>query len=195
VSHIQETTTGANGVFGVQLSFEQLEFLKALVPLEHVIGPDARWFFLRRRNLVAQAISAWKATASGRFHSYQEARAEAPYDADAIARRARALVTWEQGSFEFFRESGLSPIELYYEDIVDEGFALTLFRNALGIYGDAETDKPARQTYPITKIATSENLRWEESFRSDRRDFLTELESERPRILTPSPADTPSPGA
>jgi LPS sulfotransferase NodH len=192
VSHIQRTTSGANGVFGVQFSFEQLAFLKALVPLSHVVGPRACWFFLRRRNLVAQAISAWKATASGRYHSYQEALAEAPYDADSIAQHARDLVKWERASFELFRKLGLRPIELYYEDVVDEGFAIAQFRNALQIY-DAETDKPARETYPITKIATSENLRWEESFRSDRADILAGLESERPRILLPVPSDS-SPG-
>jgi trehalose 2-sulfotransferase len=193
LSHIQETTTGTNGVFGVQLSFEHLDYLEDLVPLSHVFGPQACWFFLRRRNLVAQAISAWKATASGRYHSYQEARAEAPYDADAIANHARDFVTCEQASVEFFRQKGLWPIELYYEDIVDEDFSIALFRNALQIYGEAETDKPARETYPVTRIATSENSRWEDLFRSDRRDYLAELERERPRILVPFPADT-SPG-
>lgn len=192
VSHTQEKTTGANGVFGVQLSFEQLASLKALIPLERVIGPHACWFFLRRRNLVAQAISGWKATASGRYHSYQEARVEATYDADAIARIARALVASEQASCEFFRERKLWPIELYYEDIVDEAYSIAVFRNALQIYGEAEADEPARATYPITKIATSENLRWEESFRRDRSDVLAELERKRPRILVPFPADASS---
>ncbi len=188
VFHIQGTTTGANGVFGVQLSFEHLERLKPIIPLEDLVGPRACWFLLRRRNLVAQAISACKATATRRFHSYQEATAEATYEPDNIARMARALVTWEKGAFEFFRDRGLWPIELYYEDIVDERFSIALFRNALQIY-DAEAESPARETYPVTKIGTSENLLWEESFRSDRADFLAALERERPRILVPLPSD------
>jgi len=187
VSHIHETTTGANGVFGVQLSFEHLVHLDALTPLSHVVGPQACWFLLRRRNLVAQAISAYKAVATGQYHSYQEARAEATYDANVIADTIAAFVDWELGAFQFFRERGLWPIELYYEDIVDEAFSIALFRNALQIYDDLEADTPARQTYPITKIATSENLRWEETFRSQYAKFLVEIERKRPRILIPFP--------
>jgi LPS sulfotransferase NodH len=190
ISYVHETTTGSNGVFGVELSVEQLQALNALVPLPHVVGTSALWFFLRRRNLVAQAISAYKADATGRFHSYQEVRVEATYDADAVAAKARHIVRLEQEAFEFFSERELFPIELYYEDIVDEGFTMALFRNALQIYGEAETDTAIRPTYPVEKIATPENSQWEESFRSDRRDFLAGLERERPRILVPFPSDT-----
>jgi LPS sulfotransferase NodH len=191
VSHIQETTTGANGVFGVQLGVSQLEFLRPLVPLEHVLGPRPCWFFLRRRNLVAQAISLYKARTTGRFHSYQDVRAEAGYDADAIAGTARSLVTEEQKAVTFFRESGLWPIELYYEDIVDESFTMALFRNALQIHGEPEIDGATRNTYPVEKMATAGSSRWEESFRSERGDYLEGLERERPRILVPFPPDTP----
>lgn len=188
IAHVHETRTGANGVFGVQLSVEQLHALNTLVPLPHVVGPRACWFFLRRRNLVAQAISDYKANTTGRFHSYQDAQAEATYDPDALAAKARHIVALEQEAFTFFGEQGLWPIELYYEDIVDEGFTMAFFRNALQIYGEAGTDTTIRPTYPVEKLATPENARWEKSFRSDRRRVLAEIERERPRILVPFPS-------
>ncbi len=193
VSYVHETATGANGVFGVELSWEQLRFLNAIIPLPHVIGPRACWFFLRRRNLVAQAISIYKANATGQFHSYQEVRTEATYDPDAVADAARYIVMWEQAACEFFSRQSLWPIELYYEDIVDDAFTISLFRNALQIYDEADPDKTIRPTHAVERIATAENSQWESAFRSDRADYLEGLERQRPRILVPFPADT-SPG-
>lgn len=177
ISWVRRTATSPNGVFGLEISVPQLQYLTALVPLDHVVGSHARWFLLRRRNLVAQAISLYIANSTGRFHSYQDAPADPVYDAEEIETAAAQIVQWEHAAVEFFQARALWPVALFYDDIFDEAKTVALFRNVLQPDGEHTSG-----VNPIMKVGTSLNASWEARFRSERAQRLAELTAQRPPL-------------
>lgn len=87
---------------------------------EEALGP-CTYLYLHRRDKIRQAISFLRARQSGvwRVEHSDANHSEAPrFDAEAIDRyRARFI---QQDAFwtQYFREGNISPLTLYYEDIV-----------------------------------------------------------------------------
>ncbi len=118
------------GIAGLELSVFQ-----ALMLREMIDGPfDPRWlaatFYLRRRDLAAQAVSLYRSVASGRFHSYQiqpeavQAFEAVEYDFDGLLKWLQFLIECEQRFDDLFRSCGLSPVPLYYEDFLKDPLGL-----------------------------------------------------------------------
>lgn len=180
---VRTSSASSNGFFGVQLSWSQLENLTRLVPLEHVLGHQAPWFLLRRRNLVAQAI----AVVGGDQGDGHEPQTKARFRAAEIATAAKEILGLERRAVERFESLGLTPVELYYEDIFDEAVTLGLFRNVLRPEGDPELRKSSMAEHR----PQPRDEEWEDRFRSERADLVAELAETRPRLLVPRVATIP----
>jgi trehalose 2-sulfotransferase len=112
------------GIAGLQLSVFQAAMLQEMIDCPF----DLRWlkacFYLRRRDLAAQAVSLYRSVVSGRFHSYQstpqhiQAFEAVEYDHDSILKWLRFLIECEQRFSELFRSCRIRPISLFYEDLL-----------------------------------------------------------------------------
>lgn len=175
-------------VMGIQLSPFQTECVCGMLEdgeeALRLITP----FYLRRRNIVAQAISLYRSAQSGLFHSYQESRAlrtrfeGVVYDASMIAQWCEHLVAGERFFEAVFARLGMSPARFMYEDIVhDPSGVLTWMRKRItpnfGIPIVARSDT-------LTVLGKCTGAEWDQRFREERHEFLAALDSLRPKLVS-----------
>jgi LPS sulfotransferase NodH len=119
-------TSGENGVFGVKLGSHQLFFLVRLGIIPSVFS-DPRFIFIRRRDLLGQAISATIAFQTRKFRDVHSGNgAAARYDFDAIATQIKAIAASNASFLQFFAMKGIQHHEIVYEDFAqspDEAIA------------------------------------------------------------------------
>lgn len=188
IRFLWKTYVSQNGVFGLEINWPQLTALLDLVDFNACFRQQIVWFYLRRRNLVAQSVSLFKANATSVFHSYQidAEKGEAPstaYDGPAIAECFNMLLMEEIAIERFCIDSGIRPVELFYEDISSEPpVVLTTFSNVLRVRRNAiGCDRPNA----IRKIGDWQNEVFEARFRQEYADLLAEKRETRPRLLLP----------
>ncbi|MEA2177910.1 MAG: trehalose 2-sulfotransferase [Solirubrobacteraceae bacterium] len=115
--------TTANGVFGAKVMWNQLADIRTLAGrdaeplalLQDLLGPT-HWVWVRRRDVLRQAVSLWRALQT---QTWREAGAEQPtavYSRAAIAHLTALLADHDAAWGAFFSEHGLRPLELVYED-------------------------------------------------------------------------------
>jgi LPS sulfotransferase NodH len=115
--------TTANGVFGAKVMWNQLADIRTLAGrdaeplalLQDLLGPT-HWVWVRRRDVLRQAVSLWRALQT---QTWREAGAEQPtavYSRAAIAHLTALLADHDAAWGQFFSEHGLRPLELVYED-------------------------------------------------------------------------------
>ena len=147
--------TSPNGVFGLKTFPAQLhhvqQFNPALVDevVRFMVGPRAsrKVVQLRRRDRDAHAISYARALLSGVWRQEQErAGAEEPsYSAIAVERAARMIDQQEQAWADMYRDLGIRPLLLWFEDaIADPPAAVACVADYLGVALDpaAAVDVP-----------------------------------------------------
>lgn len=182
----------AQGIFGVEANSLMLELFEDIIPLDILFPRKPRWFFLRRRNLVAQSISNFLADESRVFHSYQldgsnaQKVQEVTYDGDKLRSYIRNFISEEVKCMDRFKRSNVSPVHLFYEDVVrDPHDAVKLISNVLGIHLPVEYLKGETEN-AIKKLAGNKNSEFEARFRSEEKEFLEEMLSLRPEVLAQS---------
>lgn len=126
-----------NGVFGMKLHWYQFAGLREklatideyrdLSPGQRVLAafPDCRFIWLTRRDKVRQAISYHKASQTDTWWNIDRAepvrranaRTEPVFDVQAIDRLERLLLANEQSWLRFFRELGIQPLVVIYEEL------------------------------------------------------------------------------
>lgn len=122
--------TSPNGVFGVKVFPLQMEVLGRANPsllaraMRFLLaeGSQSKVVQLRRRDTAGHAISLARASLSGVWRAEQERgqNSEEPTYSKAIVERAmRELQVQEQAWQQMYRETGISPLMLWYEDVVE----------------------------------------------------------------------------
>lgn len=180
-----EATASEDGCFGVQLSPSQAgSVCKMLEDVVHTCSTFTH-FYLRRRNIVLQAISLFRSVKSGLFHSYQTDEGarkqfeDIAYNADSIASWCRHLVEGEIYFERIFAENRINPERLVYEDLVADPLSqLQRIQSSLG-----STASPINSVeFELKTLADSKSKLWEQLFRAEKVEFLIELEKHRPVI-------------
>jgi LPS sulfotransferase NodH len=109
--------TSPNGWFGVKAHWPQFEPILTNEGLYRIFR-FCRFVQLVRRDRVAQAVSLSIADQTGAWISFHEAKKRPSYDFAAISGAiegiSRQLSEWER----FFERNGISPLVLYYEDLI-----------------------------------------------------------------------------
>ncbi len=153
-----------NGVFGVKASWFQFEMFCGLVDKRDLDG--YRYIYLTRRNLAAQAVSLYKATASNVFHTNIKHEREAlhklemlEYDFKKIQRWYWHIALQEQGWKEYFLKHRISPCYITYEEI-DEDIESVVKR--IGHFVGVNPDKITlpEQASIFSKVSDSRNMEW-----------------------------------
>ena len=137
-------------------------------------------FYLRRNDIVLQAVSLAKAVESKVFHSpyssledRNRADTTVEYDGAAIAKWLRHILHQERALEEMFAQHGISALRLSYEGITTAGAeaVVALFRAHLGQKErDSAGIRPKHE-----KIGTDRNLTFAETFRRDYPALIDEV--------------------
>lgn len=144
----------------------------------------AQYFWLMRRDIVAQAISLAKMVTTGISHSVHtdsatvaETDRHFPYDAEMIGHWLRHILDDEQSTASFFHRFGIRPTAFSYEGMMARGAAETtnFLAAELGLSDRALPDLQSRHQ----RIATATNRDYADRFRRDAVEFLREVEAER----------------
>lgn len=166
-----------NGVYGFKGTAE------ALLPLIQIGElPDNAaqwsWITVRRDDIIAQAISLYRAKSTGVWHDRGRKSAEPPpmppYDFEAIEKQVN-LIQRRQGQIErFISHHDLQPLRLVYEDFRhDPTDALRAVFEHVGLPAPAQLDQLATETeFKVLRNADSE--RYADQFRDDLEKSFTE---------------------
>ena len=142
--HVLRTRTSPNGVFGMKAFPAQMEDLGRLNPplLGKVMrffladGAESRVIQLRRRDRTAHAISLARASLSGVWRREQESAgsSEPDYSPEMMERARTSIEAQESAWLAMYRDLGIAPLVLWYEDVrEDETAALEAVAAYLGV--------------------------------------------------------------
>lgn len=194
ISDVIVQQSSQNGIFGFEINWLQLVALTNIVNPMRLFDERIVWFFLRRRNLVAQAISHFLADQSKVFHSYQvdgdtmQKIKSVEYNADAIKRHVANLCSQEVRIASWLLENKIGPINIYYEDLISRtAESVFLFSNAL------QVEVPEHYRFdmklnPMKKISSDMNVDFEARIRESEGEFLNGILRKRPAVLVEAPA-------
>jgi LPS sulfotransferase NodH len=111
-----------SAIFGFKVAWQDFEFL---VPNEmyKILFPNAKFVFLDRIDLEAQAVSVYAARATGLWHRKSGTQVELPasveFDVARINARAAELLKHKLNWCAFFQKHNILPLTIIYEIIRD----------------------------------------------------------------------------
>ncbi|MCY4464728.1 MAG: Stf0 family sulfotransferase [Chloroflexi bacterium] len=169
----------ANGIFGSKIGGGYWsDFARRLLdigtladlPLREALDrcfPDLRYIHLTRRNKARQAVSHWLAIQSGRWSSRQTVTNPAPqYDFAAIDTLLQELAFREAVWADYFADNGIIPLQLVYEDFVQQMDATILrILDFLDIQRPADFQVPAARHQPVGGELAEQ---WTQRFRQEK---------------------------
>jgi LPS sulfotransferase NodH len=119
-------TMGAtpNRVYGLKVSPAQHDSISQSCAWTALL-PNLKFIRLQRRDILGQALSVARAVQTGQFRSTVPAKAPATYDADLIKESLVATVRDQARWTLFFARTGIVPLPVYYEDVVENSQAVT----------------------------------------------------------------------
>lgn len=171
VDDVMRRRTTANGVFAVNVHWHQWVEFTALGFDESIFRGEVTWVHLWRDDVVAQAVSALRATQTDVWRS-EEADSErrhetAFYDEPELDRLVRKAVDGREGWTTFFDARGIEPVELTYEHLVaDRAGSIAEILEAVGVEtGDGGALPEAFA--PLERQADDLNSRWIARYRAD----------------------------
>lgn len=191
LASIRKRARTANGISAIKVMANQLHGIEN--NLKHVIKPppgpmffrfhkvfeNAVWVWLRRDDIVAQAVSRVMAKQTGINHATageahfagkllagyrDDYNAQTRYDYDTILRECTAITLENLAWRRFFESFRITPLTLIYEDVVsDDSFThLDRIADAVGIAGPLE-----KQPRKLVKIGNSRNQDFSKRFHAD----------------------------
>jgi LPS sulfotransferase NodH len=168
-----------NGVFGMEARHVDIELLGEEIFFK-IFGPGTVFFNLWRENIVAQAVSLYRAVNSGRYHSTDAAvPGVPPYDADQINKWLVHLQLQENANINILRKRGIIFDNLRYETMVKNREAtLELFFSRLNINNKSETIN-ALVANELQKVGDYWNEETEQRFRAERAESIAKFEASR----------------
>jgi LPS sulfotransferase NodH len=157
--YVESIVEEGAGVAGIELSISQTMMVPDL--LDEAFDPKlfSATFYLRRRDVIAQAISSYRAGTSGRWHSYQSSPEQmrsfnsVQYDLDALVYTVKVLLETESKFLNIFHDCAISPISLFYEDL--QADPLSALREMAVAIGISPPDTIPETTLTIMRDETS----------------------------------------
>jgi LPS sulfotransferase NodH len=179
---IAEKNRTQDGIFGFEISYFDLEELELEAKLLDLMVGEKSFFYLNRRNFVAQAISLYAAVESKIFHSFQvtgdaRPRREVPYDDNKIMFWACHILQQEFGFRQWMTANNVRPMRLRYEELCDDIDAVIgKMAEHLGVNSRGAESLPIPQTERMTADWAGE---YERHFRQGYGEFCRKWEAAR----------------
>ncbi|ESY73062.1 hypothetical protein X743_14065 [Mesorhizobium sp. LNHC252B00] len=160
-------TMGAtpNRIYGLKIFAHQHDWISGQIDWFDAL-PNLQFIFLSRRDLLGQAISWARALQTSQYRSTQQSSQTAVFDAELIQRQLDALVR-ERARWEmFFARTGISPLRLEYESIVETPpYAVRQVADMMGV---ALQRSPDSISVGIQQQRDSISLEWADRFKGER---------------------------
>jgi LPS sulfotransferase NodH len=168
----------ANGVFAARIMWETLdEVVAKLAPVyPDIAGSDndllnrafgrTRFIYLRRDDVVAQAVSLLRAEQTNVWHETaqdpQEPEREPRFDFDLVDERVRIIEEHNAAWRDWFASAGIRPHLVRYEELAAE--PVRIARSVLGFLG---LDLPADREIVVRyrRLADELNAQWIDGYR------------------------------
>ena len=157
IRYLVSASVSPNGVLSIKvfpdhLPFGSMDFADFF--------PNPIWVWLRRRDLLAQAISWVIAIQTNAWSSFQPAVSPPIYDAKQIRQRLLQIISGNAKWELYFARNGIVPVALWYEDILtDRHGALGQIAARLGV---SLPDQIGTANYRLQR--TSMNQEWRDQF-------------------------------
>jgi trehalose 2-sulfotransferase len=165
---------GGSACFALRLMWDHLGALSEVLGKAEAQAEDLAagfgplcYVFLRRRDLVAQAVSRQRAESSGIWHLGIEEAAqplEPRYDFASILGYLREAEADAQKWQAWFAANALTPLQIWYEDLAAEPQAVA--RQVLA-YVQPDLSLRGRLDVANRKMASAESAQWAERFRAE----------------------------
>jgi trehalose 2-sulfotransferase len=169
-------------LFGFEMSYFDLEEFEREARLVDVMLGERYFFYLNRRNFVAQAISLHTAVESRVFHAIGgagalQSRPAVPYDDNKIMYWVCHILQQEFGIRQWLRANKVKPVRLCYEELLEniDGAVARIARH-LGVDLAGTRALPTPQT---EKLAAARADDFERRFRHRHWKFCREWEAAR----------------
>lgn len=176
---------GPSGASGVEVPLLQLMQAYELDNIFDVLGPRTRYLYLRRRNIVRQAISLYVARETGVYHAsdanqpYARPSAEITYSASAIEDCMKRVLHDELWFERMLIQQQVQPFRLDYESLKAEPDSmLAAIANHLG----AQPVNQQSSEQPGAPVTHPSAAHWEANFVRENAAFLDRVAESRPRI-------------
>lgn len=193
LANLRTKATGENGVAAVKVMANQLLGVEGC--LKEVLKPppgprffrfkkvfeQANWVRLKRRDVVAQAISRIMAQQTGINHATsskdtdhfagnlmkgydKDYNAKAQYNYDAILREVTSISLENLAWDHFFRDHEITPMEFVYEDVIKDSEMkhLDLMAECVGLQ-----EQVPRKPRTMVKVGNQLNQNFEKNFMRD----------------------------
>jgi len=177
---VLEAGTTNNAVASFKLFPFHFQLLQGEINLSEWFGAP-RWVWLRRRDLLAQAISLSIAAQAKSWHHQDPEQSTPVYDARDIDRKlsrlSKHVAMWET----YFARTGISPLEIWYEVVTADPRAAV---ERIGAFADIHlTDVTVTAGLRVKKQRSELNREWRQRFLADRGtvDQLTVPPTKAPR--------------
>ncbi len=154
---------------GIKLPWWDLKAILPQIEWSSIAGSFKSFFYLTRKDTVAQAISIFRSSESNLWHSFQDDKGAkqkfetVDYDAAKITKWLRHIQACEDSFEKLFASCGLAPIRLFYEDVEANPTSVLMQVNAaLG--------QPPRVIEPrstLNRLRTDLNSEWAARYRRE----------------------------
>jgi LPS sulfotransferase NodH len=174
LDQVRAVMAGWNGAFGVKLMIEQARPFFSAPPVEALLR-EARYIWLVRRDIVAQAVSWHIALQTGRWDTLPEdptdlrgrpprrPLSEVEYDRDAIGELARKIALQNGLWLRFFSVNRYDFKQVAYEDLLEDPHGICA---EICDYCGVETDhRFSLEDASLHRQTTEVNARFIERFR------------------------------
>jgi len=161
---IMRHRTTPNGVFGIKAHFNQCQsHFKSGLIYKHF--GDMKYVAIRRRDMVAQAVSLVIASQTGKWTSHEKKQKEPIYSYENVEGAMTVGVFHNYMWDLFFQENGIEACIVYYEDLLERpSEEVQRVVDFVGVDAQVEVDLDQAG---LQKEATQINLDWQESFRKE----------------------------
>jgi LPS sulfotransferase NodH len=163
--------TSQNKLFSSKVSAANLKILNEYIGFNNVFGDNPHIFYLRRKDIILQAISLYIASMTGVFHAAQSfgPKKDVSFDLNKISFYVEMLLHDEKYIDEFIINEEIDYVTLFYED-----FIFDINASALSIARKIKSDYSPHKDFLI-EVANLKNKKLNE----DNNDRLKTLFLER----------------
>ena len=174
----------AAGVFGFEITYFSLEKLEVEVDIQSLMVGEKYFFYLTRKNFVAQAISLYIATETGLYHVTNkddpqalQSRPNVSYDGKKIQHWCSHILQQEYGFNKRLLTGNITPISISYEDMLVD-IKKVVQRIAGHLYVELPS-KPHKDAVRTIRTAPSYSDDYEARFRADYDQWCRSWEQDR----------------
>ena len=158
IDRVLTTGATANGIFGIKVFPAQLDLVGKSIHWTRKL-PNLAFVYLKRRDLLGQAIPNLRATQTNQYRSTMTPQCSASYDGHRIYEHLRDAVRDYARWDTFFARNGIEPAMIWYEDIVaDAQAAVDKVSSLFGLQGQTPI-RPEKVDLKMQRDALNEEWR------------------------------------